>query len=288
VVNRATSGVGSVEDTGGKVNKGTRPPAKWFADEANWFVLFVRTGEEKNVVRRVQRKLDADKYNVFVPTKDRRFRSGGKDTVSKVIWLSGYVFIAALVDEAELIEAISPLVFIDPKIIKVLTNGSPTDGFMLTAHDKAIMTALLDADFNIPALEAVFVGDKVKITDGVLNGLDGRVTRVNKHRRSALLEVNLFGGVIKCEVMLEILAKTDEKRGVAMSDQPEKIISYNNLWKLLIDKGMNKGDLKRVSGVSTTSIAKMAKGQNVQTDVLLKICKALDCKVEEIIETVIK
>ncbi|MDR1913625.1 MAG: helix-turn-helix transcriptional regulator [Clostridiales bacterium] len=67
---------------------------------------------------------------------------------------------------------------------------------------------------------------------------------------------------------------------------PEKSISYNKLWKLLIDKGMNKGDLKRLSGISTTSIAKMAKGQNLQLDVLLKVCKVLNCKVEEIIETV--
>jgi DNA-binding Xre family transcriptional regulator len=67
---------------------------------------------------------------------------------------------------------------------------------------------------------------------------------------------------------------------------PEKSISYNKLWKMLIDMNMNKGDLKRISGISTTSIAKMSKGQNVQLDVLLKVCNAFDCKVEDIIETV--
>jgi DNA-binding Xre family transcriptional regulator len=67
---------------------------------------------------------------------------------------------------------------------------------------------------------------------------------------------------------------------------PKKTISYNKLWKLLIDKGMNKGDLKTVSGISTTSISKLAKCENVYTDILLKICDALDCKVEDIVETV--
>lgn len=63
-------------------------------------------------------------------------------------------------------------------------------------------------------------------------------------------------------------------------------ISYNKLWKLLIDKGMNKQDLKHVSGISTTSIAKLGKGENITTDVLLKICKALDCDIADIMEIV--
>ena len=64
----------------------------------------------------------------------------------------------------------------------------------------------------------------------------------------------------------------------------EKTISYKKLWKLLIDKNMNKRDLKRISGVSTTSIAKLSKGENITTDVLLKICKALDCSINDIMD----
>lgn len=62
------------------------------------------------------------------------------------------------------------------------------------------------------------------------------------------------------------------------------IISYNKLWKLLIDKKMNKRELKQVSGVSTASIAKLSKGENITTDVLLKICKALNCDITDIME----
>ncbi|GHU83306.1 hypothetical protein FACS1894196_2960 [Clostridia bacterium] len=61
-------------------------------------------------------------------------------------------------------------------------------------------------------------------------------------------------------------------------------ICYNKLWKRLIDKGMNKKDLRRVSGVSTASIAKLGKGENITTDVLLKICKSLDCDITDIME----
>lgn len=63
-------------------------------------------------------------------------------------------------------------------------------------------------------------------------------------------------------------------------------ISYNKLWKLLIDKNMNKQDLKHATGISSASIAKLGRGDNITTDVLLRICEALDCDLEDIMETV--
>ena len=61
-------------------------------------------------------------------------------------------------------------------------------------------------------------------------------------------------------------------------------ISYDKLWKLLIDKKMNKQDLRIATGISTTSIAKLGKGENITTDVLLKICRALNCDISDIME----
>ena len=62
--------------------------------------------------------------------------------------------------------------------------------------------------------------------------------------------------------------------------------SYNNLWKLLIDKNMNKQDLRKMTGISSASIAKLGKGENVNTEVLLRICKALKCDISDIMEFV--
>ncbi len=61
-------------------------------------------------------------------------------------------------------------------------------------------------------------------------------------------------------------------------------ISYNKLWKLLIDKKMNKRDLRLAAGISTSVIAKLGKGDNVTTDILLKICKTLNCDIGDIME----
>jgi DNA-binding Xre family transcriptional regulator len=52
----------------------------------------------------------------------------------------------------------------------------------------------------------------------------------------------------------------------------------------MLDKKMNKQDLKKATGISTASIAKLGKGENITTDVLVKICKALDCELHDIME----
>lgn len=61
-------------------------------------------------------------------------------------------------------------------------------------------------------------------------------------------------------------------------------VSYNKLWKLLIDKDMNKQDLKEASGISAATVAKLGRGDNLTTDVLVKICDAIDCYITEIME----
>lgn len=63
-------------------------------------------------------------------------------------------------------------------------------------------------------------------------------------------------------------------------------ISYNKLWKMLIDKDMKRKDLMEVAGISSASVAKLGRGDNIQTDVLLRICEALDCTIEDILETI--
>ncbi|SFS08262.1 helix-turn-helix domain-containing protein [Anaeromicropila populeti] len=63
-------------------------------------------------------------------------------------------------------------------------------------------------------------------------------------------------------------------------------ISYNKLWKLLIDKNMNKQDLREASGISSASVAKLGKGDNITTEVLLRICTALKCDISDIMEVV--
>lgn len=63
-------------------------------------------------------------------------------------------------------------------------------------------------------------------------------------------------------------------------------VSYKKLWKLLIDKNMKKKDLRSASGISTTTLAKLGKDENVSTEILSKICTALNCDVGDVMEMV--
>ena len=71
-----------------------------------------------------------------------------------------------------------------------------------------------------------------------------------------------------------------QSKGFAMA------LSYKKLWKLLIDKDMRKEDLRVAAGLTSTAIAKLGRNEDVSTKVLLKICNALDCSIEDIMEIV--
>ena len=68
------------------------------------------------------------------------------------------------------------------------------------------------------------------------------------------------------------------QRGIYMA------VSYNKLWKLLIDKGMTKTELRLQTDMSTATLAKMSKNETVSMDVMLRICKVLDCNVGDIMD----
>ncbi|WP_277048656.1 helix-turn-helix transcriptional regulator [Solobacterium moorei] len=63
-------------------------------------------------------------------------------------------------------------------------------------------------------------------------------------------------------------------------------VSYNKLWKLLIDKNMNKMELRKKAGLSTGTMAKLGKNESVTTKVLVKICEELQCDVADIMEII--
>ena len=64
------------------------------------------------------------------------------------------------------------------------------------------------------------------------------------------------------------------------------VISYKKLWKLLIDRDMKKKDLAVAANISTYTVNKLNRGQNVNTDTLVSICKVLECTFDDIIELI--
>ena len=61
-------------------------------------------------------------------------------------------------------------------------------------------------------------------------------------------------------------------------------VSYNKLWKILIDEGMSKTDLIKASKITTNAMAKLGKNEDVRVEVLVKICRALNCTLDDIVD----
>lgn len=72
--------------------------------------------------------------------------------------------------------------------------------------------------------------------------------------------------------------------GLLTIEGEDMAVSYKKLWKILIDRDMKKKDLAKLADVSTYTITKMSKGENVTTDTLGKICKVLECNIDDIME----
>lgn len=85
-----------------------------------------------------------------------------------------------------------------------------------------------------------------------------------------------------CGIMVPVLI------GIVLLMRKGKImaISYNGLWKLLIDNNMNKGDLCKKTGLSSSTMAKMTNGESVKLSVLERICKELDCNFADLVDYV--
>ena len=82
----------------------------------------------------------------------------------------------------------------------------------------------------------------------------------------------------KCVMMIVMFLN------VAMSGVDVMAVSYKKLWKILIDKEMKKQDLQKAASVSWGVITKLSKGETVSMDVLIKICKVLECDIGDVME----
>lgn len=63
-------------------------------------------------------------------------------------------------------------------------------------------------------------------------------------------------------------------------------VSYNKLWKLLVDKNMNKTDLRVKADIGTATLAKLGKNQPVSMDVMIKICGVLNCNIADVMDII--
>jgi len=163
-------------------------PDKDFVRTSNWYVIFIKTYEERRFAERLQGELDASKYVVFVPTKDRSFRTKQEFQLHRMLLFPGYVFVAST-DEPEMCyKTLKPIIFKDKMAYKLLGEEESSWCAVVDNRDKALLMRLMNKEFHIAAIEAVKVGHDVIIVDGAFAAFEGRVKKINKYRQTVDVE----------------------------------------------------------------------------------------------------
>ncbi len=170
-----------------------------------WYVLFIKSGKERKVEQYLRKELSIDISIPFIPLQEILFKKTG--TIKKEIrpLFPGYVFVDSILPEHEFLEEAKYLTNKSSDIIGLL-KYSDTE-IAMRESEKQRLLRLCNNDHCIEASYGIIEGDKIHIFDGPLKGMESIVKKVNRHKREALIELEIMGDVRLVTVALEIVKK---------------------------------------------------------------------------------
>lgn len=166
-----------------------------------WYVMQVRTGKEEKTLLLIHRHTSG-RYvgNCFLPKYERKKKFAGRWRVERNILFPGYVF----VDTEEMEQFYISLKQV-PELTKILGIGEPWTP--IAGRDLELLHQLLNEKHVMEMSEGLIVGTEIRIENGPLKGLDAVIKRIDRHKRTGLIELEMFGRKQEIEVGIEILEK---------------------------------------------------------------------------------
>jgi transcriptional antiterminator NusG len=176
----------------------------------NWVILFVRAGSEDKLVRTLKKRLNADEYLPFLPTKEAPRRTKGIIYKERRPLFPGYVFIQTEIEidsiAKKLKQALADGIW-HKDIYSILHYGDNKNDVAMREKERLYWERLFDLDFCITGSTGFIEGDMIRITSGALVGMESRIKRINRHKREAVVEMEVMGAVREVRLMLEIVEK---------------------------------------------------------------------------------
>jgi transcriptional antiterminator NusG len=174
----------------------------------NWFVLYVRTASEDKVLISLKNCLDTNIYTPFIPHKAWPYVR--KKVVQKEIKICfpGYVFIRSLKSANEALSEIQSAIYRIKEAYYFLYYGSDKQDITLRENERIYIERLMNIEFCMDSSLGFIEGDCVKIISGALMGLESVITKINKQKRTATIDMEMFGNKRQVTLMLELLEKT--------------------------------------------------------------------------------
>jgi len=172
----------------------------------NWVVLFVRTGSEEKLVQILKEKLSASEFLPFVPTKEMSHRSKGVIRKVRKPLFPGYVFVQTEIEPVSIADNLRAVLKNVKDIYSVLHYGDDENDVVVREMGRLYWERLFDADFCIVGSTGFIEGDRIWITSGALVGLEGKIKKINRHKREAVVEMEMMGEKRDVVLMSEILS----------------------------------------------------------------------------------
>ena len=166
-----------------------------------WYVIQTMSGQEHECLELCQNRIEDDLYNdIFVPMYIEKRRCGKMWRDLKKVLFPGYFF----VDTDNITEFREELKQVErfTSVLKSADELSP-----IYKEEQEFLVSIFDDDYTVPCSRGLIIGDSICITDGPLMNHHGLISKIDRHKRKAWLEVEIFGRMTPAEVGLEVLAK---------------------------------------------------------------------------------
>ena len=170
-----------------------------------WYVLFVKSGKERKVEQFLSEQLDKKISLPFIPLQEILFRKAGVLKRELKLLFPGYVFIESMLPSQQFIKEVNTIIKRCGDIIGLL-KYSDTE-ISMKETEKNMMISLCNNEHCIEASYGVIEGDAIRVFEGPLKGLESVVRKVNRHKREALIEIEIMGGARLVTVALEVVEK---------------------------------------------------------------------------------
>lgn len=172
----------------------------------HWYVVQVFSGQELTFIERLSENED---YEVFTPRQVQLLKR--KDKLIKVMKpiFPGYIFIESDKDYASFRHFYQQSISIIDGCVKILKYKDDVEA--LYPHERSFIERFVNKDKVIDASIGFIEGDRIRIVEGPLIGNESLIKKINRHKRTALVELILFGEAQLIEISCEIIAKTDDR-----------------------------------------------------------------------------
>ena len=160
------------------------------------------------MLARLKKCLDVDAYTPFIPRKAHAHTKSGAVQKKEIkICFPGYVFIRSQKRVEDSTHELQSSIYGINEAYYFLCYGNDKQDMALREDERVLLERLMNAEFCIDSSVGFMEGDCVNVISGPLDGIESRIIKINKQKRTAVIEVDMFGGKKQVTLMLEVLEK---------------------------------------------------------------------------------